>query len=112
MSQAKITRNKVSQVRARIRRNADRRLEKIAGRAADEIRERAPVSDNSEPGHVHMRDAIFVVERRRGWSVEIRKPYAIYVEYGTVDSDAQPFIRPAVADIRKQIPKLLENILD
>lgn len=39
-------------------------------------------------------------------SVEATAPYSGYVEFGTYKMAAQPFIRPAIADGQREIPKL------
>jgi HK97 gp10 family phage protein len=39
-------------------------------------------------------------------AVEASAPYSGYVEFGTYKASAQPFIRPAIAEGRREIPKL------
>lgn len=48
-----------------------------------------------------LRDSILVnrLEEAAGWSIEVKAPYASFVEYGTRKMRPQPFLRPA---IRKQ----------
>lgn len=62
-----------------------------------------------------MRDHIKVVEDNRGLSVVSEAPYSIYVEFGTVNSDAQPFFLPAfgsaLRQLKKEAPELIKESL-
>ena len=73
-------------------------------------RQLSPVSDNNEPGHVHMRDTIEVVEvSETRHAVVVDKEYASFVENGTVHQDAQPFLRPAFELCRKDFEAALRD---
>ena len=52
------------------------------------------IADPSEPGEVHV-----------GTAVE----YAPYVEYGTMNSFAQPFLRPALDIVKGRVPAMVER---
>jgi len=98
--------------------------EKYAKAGADLASQLAPVSTpqtnprSTEPGYVHMRDAITAEpgggERVGGnsWQVVVGKPYGIFVELGTIYMDAQPFFRPAVASISREMSREFESAID
>lgn len=89
--------------------------EKHAKGAAKLASQLSPVSPIDEPGYVHMRDAIYAKKlTRTRWTVIVDKAYAIYVEFGTIYQDAQPFFRPAMASalraFRADLKKLIRRV--
>lgn len=84
--------------------------EKHAKGAASLAKQLAPRSTaltnprSMEPGYVHMQDTI-KAKRKSGdqWQVAVEKEedYPIYVELGTINMDAQPFFRPAMASAQR-----------
>ncbi|MFD5711326.1 HK97-gp10 family putative phage morphogenesis protein [Streptomyces pharetrae] len=69
-----------------IRRAAERKAEEIAEEVAKDARRLAPVDTG------HLRASI----RTEGNQVIAEADYAAYVELGTEDQRAQPFLRPAL----------------
>ena len=57
----------------------------------------APYGDSDDPAHEHLRDTAEVVpgDRQGTYQVVFHSDHAIFVEYGTVFMDAQPFLTPA-----------------
>jgi hypothetical protein len=64
----------------------------------------APVSNNSEPGHVHLKDTGFVEQKSKTrYMAGFSAPYAKFVNDGTVFMDADPFFNTAVEFARKDV---------
>jgi len=75
----------------------------------------APVSDISTPGYVHMKDRIAQTEEANPEhlrvTMESQADYSAFVEYGTVNMEAQPFMTPAFESARRQVNNALLRAL-
>lgn len=98
----KITRNRNRELTPAGRRAAARRNEDLAKLTVEIATQLVPVSDNNEPGHIHLRDTIRVEKNPRTGSASAVAGdeskdvfHAIPVELGTVHMAAQPYLRPA-----------------
>lgn len=67
----------------------------LAGEIAEAAKALAPVRTG------RLRDSITVEASEPGAEVQALAPYSGWVEYGTASTPAQPFLRPALAKIRK-----------
>ena len=114
MYKAKLLHNgsRIRKLRAELRPRVARALSRRTRQAAGIAYQLCPVSDNDEPGHVHTRDTIAVESNARG---DVQKLVAggasLFLEFGTVHMDAQPFLRPAVAEVKPELMKDLRRIL-
>jgi HK97 gp10 family phage protein len=67
----------------------------------------APVSEINTPGYVHMKDRIKQTEEATvdnlKVTMESQADYSVFVEYGTINMEAQPFMTPAFESARKQV---------
>ena len=78
--------------------------------AASVARQLAPVSDNNEPGHVHMKDTIALrLGSYGGVLLIVGAFYAWFVEFGTSLMDARPFFRPAIEAGREHMRRVIEG---
>lgn len=100
--QAKVTRNRMRELSRQGRQSAGRRNAELAEDTVKIAKQLVPVSDNNEPGHVHLRDTIRVEKNPRTGSAsavagdeEKGVHHALLVEEGTTFMDAQPYMRPA-----------------
>lgn len=99
---------------------------RVRGNIADELnsgaescvslgQQLAPVSDISTPGYVHMKDRIKQTEEATPEhlkvTMESQADYSAFVEYGTVNMEAQPFMTPAFESARRQVNNGLRKAL-
>lgn len=78
-------------------------LEKIGKEAVTIAQRNAPVGSLAQDVPGELRDSIrFVMEPAHPIAVSIGSdvPYAAYVEFGTSDMGAQPFLRPALMSVQ------------
>jgi HK97 gp10 family phage protein len=64
-------------------------------------RELAPVDTGKLKANI--RQTEFATEDNLGVAVESGADYSLYVEYGTVNMDAQPFLTPAFESAKRQL---------
>lgn len=76
-----------------LRAQVDAELKRAAEAGAEAARRRAPVDTGK------LRDSIQANGARFGSDVD----YALYVEFGTTDTPAQPYLRPAIDDVAKAL---------
>lgn len=78
-------------------------LQTAACRAAETARALAPYGDGQDGGH--LRDCISCRVLRRGENIcgelTAKNPHALFVEAGTSRMRAQPYLRPALREMRK-----------
>jgi HK97 gp10 family phage protein len=90
----------------RLKTNIARELNSAAESFVSIARQLAPVSDINTPGYVHMRDQIEQTERATADHLRIKveslADHSSFVEHGTVNMEAQPFMTPASESARKQ----------
>lgn len=71
------------------------------------------ISDNDEPGHVHMIDTVHTEPVSDGTqNVIVGAPYAAYPNYGTIHQPANPFFEPGLDDTQDAMDAALLNIVD
>jgi len=71
------------------------------------------VSDNDEPGHVHMIDTVHTEPVDDGTqNVVVGADYAAYPNYGTVHQPANPFFEPGLQDTQEAIDAALLDIVN
>jgi len=101
----------------------EKKLEDLGEQCADRARERAPVrhfdKDHkraSPPSHASgtLRRSIYATKASRSEGrISVRvgssAPYAVYVEFGTRDAEAQPFLLPALAETEAEMTSLLKS---
>lgn len=80
-----------------IRPQVDRELERAAEAGAEDARRRVPVDTG------RLRDSIKVARTANGARYGSDVDYALFVEFGTVDTPAQPFLRPGLDDVAKAL---------
>ena len=69
-----------------------------------------PVSENDAPGHVHMRDTIKLLYGKYGGvRLVVEKDYAGFVNFGTVNQDANPFFTLAVEAGREHMRRVMRG---
>lgn len=74
-------------------RDANRRIAEVA--AAN-----APVGTETRPGEPHLRDTIEADQvGENEWVVTVSSDHWLYVEFGTSKMAAEPYIRPAIAQV-------------
>ena len=97
--------------------NASEALMPLAKRIAESAKSKAPVAEGY-PNSGYLRDHIVASEIENGVQIESQAGYSLFVEFGTVNMAAEPFLRPAideqsrnlddvVADINKQLEGLV-----
>jgi HK97 gp10 family phage protein len=91
--------NNIPGIMQKIRGNVTRGQHAMARDVASVAFQLCAVSDNNEPGHVHTRDTIAVLEDGEKTYV-IVKGVGLLLEYGTVNMPAQAFMRPAFESVR------------
>lgn len=103
---AKIVKNNFPAVRGEIRTQTVRVVNDTAAEVESIAKQLAPV----ETGR--LRDSIHTENYRNGElkRVVAEAEYAGYVEYGTVHSAAQPFLRPAVESVKSRVNRRLGQI--
>lgn len=67
-----------------------------------EAKVRCPVDTGALRASIHARPVSV-----RHWRVEVSQSYAAYVEYGTSRMRAQPYLTPAVEQVRRRLPRTL-----
>ena len=103
----RVTVNRFAEMRYRCQKAVNEALEVVAEEIAEHARRRAPVLSGE------LRDSIHVTLRGRSLAVVAGAPYAAHVEFGTIDTPTQPFMRPAVtkgrkmlvSEVKKRMPK-------
>ena len=97
----------LEEARRRLRGVAVFQVNSAANSCAVIASELAPRSDISEAGYLHMADAIKQTKEASENDIEAvvesPKDYSLFVEFGTVYQDAQPFFTPAFESARKQL---------
>lgn len=92
---------KTEEAKEKLLATAVKELNSAASAMADLARQLAPV----DTGFMH--DHIFQTKVAQGHdlesSVESQAPYSLYVEFGTVKMDAQPFFTPAYQSAIRQL---------
>lgn len=96
-----ITKNRYQEIERKIEEAARKRSLQMSQEIAELARQECPVSDNNEPGHVHTRDTIEVVEVDNGYSVEVGGA-AVWIEFGTHLWEGHPFLMPAADLVHKK----------
>lgn len=91
--------------------------EDVANKAVDNIKAHilinGQVSDNDEPGHVHMIDTVHTEPVSDGTqNVIVGAPYAAYPNYGTVHEPPNPFFEPGLQDTQDAIDAALVDIVN
>ena len=94
--------SRIPQAQQAIHRAGVDAINKAARSAVELAQARAPYdADNTEPGHVHIRDGLVVGQEATVTEpvaiMEAQAPHSLYVELGTADQPAQPYMRPAAA---------------
>lgn len=89
----------------------------IANQAVDNIKSHilinGQVSDNNEPGHVHMIDTVHTEPQGDGTqNVVVGADYAAYPNYGTRYQAANPFFEPGLQDTQAAIDAALVDIVN
>ena len=81
----------------RMQRDATKRMEDVGEQTATTARQRCPV----DTGALRASIAVAANKTPNGTEVEISTgvSYARFVEFGTSDRPAQPFLRPALAEV-------------
>jgi HK97 gp10 family phage protein len=79
-----------------IRREADRGIGDVAGRVADDLRQRTPVRTGTLQAGWQVGPGDIDGQR----TVTNAVPYARFVEFGTVNMAAEPMIGPVLAEAR------------
>lgn len=86
-----------------------RHMAAIASKVRDRAKEKAPVAqadEDAKPGA--LRDSLKSVpdpEHFGSYLVGSALPYAAYVEFGTVDSHPQPYLRPALDEVMTEVER-------
>lgn len=85
-----------------LQKKVDKAVGEIAKNVADTAKTLAPVKTGA------LRDSIYSYEVSDGeYEVTAGAEYATFVEWGTVYSAAQPFLRPAYELHKEDVPKLM-----
>lgn len=95
--------NNVDALKASMKERVGRALKEAAARAAEKARERVPVDTGFLQGSIGAREE----EPGRRWVVEATAPYAAFVELGTRNMAAQPYIIPSVEEVRAEMKDIL-----
>ncbi|MEN3329016.1 MAG: hypothetical protein V7638_3823 [Acidobacteriota bacterium] len=109
----KITkRNRIPELRRSLRPRAEKILDDAATQIASLARQLCPVGETG-----NLRDSIAIETysgHRPGFgvakSVVVGMFYAPYVEFGTVNSPAQPFLMPAFESVKPNVVRAFERI--
>lgn len=75
-----------------LRRETVKQTQRTGERTASRARQIAPKRTGT------LANSIDFVEKEDGGELRVTVPYAAYVEFGTSDTPAQPFARPALAE--------------
>lgn len=87
--------------------------EEAVANIKDHIEANGQISDNEEPGHVHMIETVDHVANSDGsQTVFVGAPYAIYPNYGTRYQPANPFWEPGLQDTHDAMDEALQNVVD
>ncbi len=79
----------------------------IAEKTAEIARSLVPVRTGQ------LRDSIGAVSTGKGgleWALIASTPYALYVELGTSRQPAQPYMRPAVELVMREVPRIVASV--
>jgi HK97 gp10 family phage protein len=79
-------------------------LNDAASAMADLARQLAPVKTGFMHDHISQKEEASAAHLRS--TVESEADYSLYVEYGTVNMDAQPFFTPAFESAKRQLGKV------
>lgn len=83
----------------------------VVAKAALDIEAQAKVRAAVDTGY--MKNSIQATQIAEDyWRVTVGATYGVYVEYGTVHSPAQPFIRPAVEAVRPQFLAAIRKVMN
>ena len=100
-----IRRNRLPEIRERLKDVVERKFTDGADAAARAARDRAPVRTGTLRRSIRVNEA-----RRRGSRIEASVstdvPYARFVEYGTSDTPAQPFMTPAEKELEDTLDEM------
>jgi HK97 gp10 family phage protein len=95
---------KTEQANRKLRTTAVHELNSAASAMADFARQLAPV----DTGYMH--DHIFQTREANEGSleaiVESQADYSLFVEFGTINMDAQPFFTPAYESAKRQLARV------
>lgn len=104
--------NLFPKIAAQLPSRRDRLLADIRDLLKKRARELAPVSNNNEPGHVHLRDTIDAWIQGSLVILAASAPYAGFVEYGTRFQSAHPFMTPAIEEARQMLSDRIGELLE
>ncbi len=114
MIDARLTKNNFAALKKQLREKVNRQVLKSAQDAAVLARALCPVSakDHAD-GSPHLRDTIVVTRTIDGAvQIVVGDPAAVYVEYGTHNMAAQPFLTPAIEQMKLDLKTKLNGILE
>lgn len=114
MIEARLTKNNFAALKKQLREKVNRQVLKSAQDAAVLARALCPVSNEDHADDSpHMVDTIAVTQTSLGTvRLVVAAPYAGFVEYGTHNMAAQPFVSPAVESMKYDLNQKLGKILE
>jgi HK97 gp10 family phage protein len=75
----------------------------VGSRAADSMRSSVPVLSGELLGSIHDGPS------EEGHEITVESDHAVFVEFGTVDMAAQPFLRPAMHVAENELPSVARS---
>jgi len=98
-----IARSRMRELRLRARVAESEVIEWQADKTTEYAKSFCPVSNDNDPGHVHMRDTIKTVLRGRlNREASVGAAYGVPVNFGTINRPADPFWTKAGEQVKRE----------